>query len=59
MLLLVFGLVSMVLSKTRNAEAAFIFALLMVVVLRQRLRKIAFWCSVVAGSGRGGGDISE
>jgi O-antigen ligase len=46
MLLLVFGFVSMVLSKTRNSEAAFIFAVLLIVLLSQRLRKIAMWGSL-------------
>jgi hypothetical protein len=43
MLLLVFGLGSMVLSKTRNAEAAFMLAVLLLVVLSPALRKIAVW----------------
>ncbi len=47
MLLLIFGLVSMVLSKTRNSEAAFIFAIALIVLLSQRLRKIAIWGSVL------------
>jgi hypothetical protein len=47
MLLLVFGLVSMVLSKTRNSEAAFIFAVALIVLLSQRLRRIAIWGSVL------------
>jgi O-antigen ligase len=46
-LLLVFGLVSMVMSKTRNAEAAFILALALIVVFSPRLRKIAVWGSVL------------
>ena len=46
MLLLVFGLVSMVLSKTRNSEAAFIFAVALIVLLSQRLRRIAMWGSL-------------
>jgi hypothetical protein len=46
MLLLVFGLVSMVLSKTRNSEAAFIFAVALIVLLSQRLRRIAIWGGV-------------
>jgi len=45
-LLLVFGLVSMVLSKTRNAEAAFVFAVAVIVIFSPRLRKIAFWGSL-------------
>ncbi len=47
LLLLVFGLVSMVLSKTRNAEAAFIFAVVVIVAFSPRLRKAAFWWSLV------------
>jgi len=47
MLLLIFGLVSMVLSKTRNSEAAFIFAVALIVLLSQRLRRIAIWGSVL------------
>ncbi len=46
MLLLIFGLVSMVMSKTRNSEAAFIFAVILIVLLSKRLRKIAIWGSV-------------
>ncbi len=46
MLLLVFGLVSMVLSKTRNAEAAFLFAVVVIVIFSPRLRKVALWGSV-------------
>jgi O-antigen ligase len=48
MLILVFGLVSMVLSKTRNSEAAFMLAVLMLVVLSPALRKIAAWGAVAA-----------
>ncbi len=47
MLLLIFGLVSMVLSKTRNSEAAFIFAVALIVLLSQRLRRIAIWGGVL------------
>jgi hypothetical protein len=43
LLLLAFGLVSMVLSKTRSAEGAFVLAVLMVVVLTPGLRKLALW----------------
>jgi len=43
LLLLAFGLVSMVLSKTRSAEGAFLLAVLMVVVLTPNLRKLALW----------------
>ncbi len=46
LLLLIFGLVSMVLSKTRNSEAAFIFAVALIVLLSPRLRRIALWGSV-------------
>lgn len=46
MLLLIFGMASMVLSKTRNSEAAFIFAVALIVLLSKRLRKIAIWGSV-------------
>jgi hypothetical protein len=38
--LFVFGLVSMVLSQTRNSEAAFMVAVLLVVVFQKQLRKI-------------------
>ena len=47
-LLLVFGMVSMILSKTRNAEAAFILALGMIVVLSPRLRKFGAIGSLLA-----------
>ncbi len=47
-LLLIFGFVSMVLSKTRNAEAAFLFAVVLIVVLSQRLRKFAAWGTLLA-----------
>lgn len=45
-LILIFGLVSMVLSKTRNAEAAFILAVVMLVVLSPKLRKIAVYGTI-------------
>ncbi|HLZ43904.1 MAG TPA: O-antigen ligase family protein [Candidatus Sulfotelmatobacter sp.] len=48
LLLLIFGLVSMVLSKTRNAEAAFVFAVALIVMFSPRMRKVAMWGSVVA-----------
>jgi hypothetical protein len=48
MLLTIFGLVSMVLSKTRNAEAAFVFALALIVLFSPRMRKLAMWGSVAA-----------
>jgi O-antigen ligase len=47
-LLLLFGLTSMILSKTRNAEAAFIFAVVVVVSFSPKLRKTAFWGSLAA-----------
>jgi len=40
-LLFIFGMVSMVLSQTRNSEAAFVFAVGLVVIFSQRLRRIA------------------
>lgn len=45
-LLLAFGLASMALSKTRNAEASFIFALLVIIAFSPRVRRIAAWSSV-------------
>ena len=47
LMLLVFGMVSMVLSKTRSAEGAFLLAVMMVVVLTPKLRKITIWASVL------------
>ncbi len=47
LLLFVFGIVSMVLSKTRNAEAAFVFAVAVVVVCSKPLRKKAIWATIV------------
>ena len=44
-LLFIFGMLSMVLSQTRNSEAAFVFAVGLVVIFSQKLRRIA-----VAGS---------
>src|SRR5437660_2236137 len=44
-LLFIFGTLSMVLSQTRNSEAAFVFAVGLVVIFSQKLRRIA-----VAGS---------
>ena len=46
--LLIFGLVSMVLSGTRNAEAAFVFGVGLIVLFSRRLRKIALIGAVVA-----------
>jgi len=40
-LLFIFGMVSMVLSQTRNSEAAFVFAVGLVVIFSQRLRRIS------------------
>jgi O-antigen ligase len=40
-LLLIFGLISMVMSGTRNSEAAFIFGVGLIVLFSRRLRKIA------------------
>jgi O-antigen ligase len=45
LLLLVFGLVSMAMSKTRSAEGAFLLAVLMVIVLTPSLRKLTLWAS--------------
>lgn len=45
-LLLIFGLVSMILSKTRNAEAAFMFAVAVVVIVSKPLRKKAIWAAI-------------
>jgi O-antigen ligase len=47
LLLLVFGVISMAMSKTRSAEAAFLIAVLMVIAFTPALRRIAFWSSVV------------
>jgi O-antigen ligase len=46
-LVLLFGLASMILSKTRNAEAAFIFAMVVVIAFSPKLRLNAFWASLV------------
>ncbi len=48
-LILLFGLTSMVLSKTRNSEAAFIFAIVVVVGFSPKLRKFSFWGVLAAG----------
>jgi O-antigen ligase len=48
LLLLAFGMVSMVLSKTRSAEGAFAAAVLMLVVLTPVMRKIAIWATLAA-----------
>jgi hypothetical protein len=45
--LLGFGVVSLVMSKTRSAEAAFLLAVLMVTLLTPVLRRIALWSSLV------------
>jgi hypothetical protein len=47
LLLLLFGMVSMILSQTRNAEAAFIFAVGLIVFFSPRIRKFAIWGGVV------------
>jgi O-antigen ligase len=41
--LFVFGMVSMVLSQTRNAEGAFLFAIVLVILFVKQLRRIALW----------------
>jgi hypothetical protein len=46
-LLFLFGMASMVLSKTRNAEGAFLLAVVMVAVFSKRHRKMAIWGAVV------------
>jgi hypothetical protein len=46
-LLFLFGVVSMVLSKTRNAEAAFLLAIIMIAIFSKRHRKLAIWGAVV------------
>jgi hypothetical protein len=48
LLLLVFGLVSMVLSGTRNSEAAFVFGVALIVLFSKRLLKIALVATAVA-----------
>lgn len=45
-LLLIFGLASMILSKTRNAEAAFIFAVFVIIVFSPRLKKFGLWAGL-------------
>lgn len=40
--LFIFGLVSMVLSQTRNSEAAFAFAVLLVLIFSKKLRKVTY-----------------
>ena len=40
-LLFIFGMVSMVLSQTRNSEAAFVFGVALVLLFSKRLRKVA------------------
>jgi O-antigen ligase len=47
LLLLTFGVISMVMSKTRSAEAAFLIAVLMVIAFTPGLRRIALWSSVI------------
>ena len=41
--LFVFGMVSMVLSQTRNAEGAFLFAIVLVILFVKQLRRLAIW----------------
>jgi hypothetical protein len=48
LLLLIFGIASMVLSKTRNAEAAFLFSVILIVVTSPRLRKHVVWVVIAA-----------
>jgi len=45
--LFIFGIVSMVLSQTRNAEAAFVFAGLLVIIFNKPLRRVVILSSVV------------
>jgi hypothetical protein len=40
--LFIFGMVSMVLSQTRNSEAAFAFAVLLVLIFSKKLRKVTY-----------------
>lgn len=47
-LLLLFGLASMILSKTRNAEAAFIFAVFVVTAFSPKLRKFSVWITLAS-----------
>ena len=46
-LLLVFGIASMVLSKTRSAEGAFLLAIVLVMVFSPKMRKLTVWSGVV------------
>jgi len=48
LLLLVFGMASMILSKTRNAEAAFLFAVIVILVFSPKMRKYGVWGGVFA-----------
>jgi O-antigen ligase len=45
--LFIFGMVSMVLSQTRNAEGAFAFAVVLVILFVKRLRQLAVWGTIV------------
>ena len=47
LMLLAFGVVSMVLSKTRSAEGAFLLAVLMIIVLTPKLRKLMLWSTAL------------
>jgi O-antigen ligase len=47
LLLFAFGVITMAMSKTRSAEAAFLIAVLMVVAFTPGLRRMALWASVV------------
>jgi hypothetical protein len=40
--LFIFGMVSMVLSQTRNSEAAFVFAVLLLLIFSKKLRRVTF-----------------
>jgi O-antigen ligase len=46
--LFIFGMVSMVLSQTRNAEGAWLFAVVLVILFVRRLRQLAVWSVVAA-----------
>jgi hypothetical protein len=48
LLIFIFGMVSMILSQTRNAEAAFIFALGLIVLFSRRIRKFAWIAAACA-----------
>jgi O-antigen ligase len=46
--LFIFGVVSMVLSQTRNAEGAFVFAIILVLLFVKPLRRLAIWGTALA-----------